>query len=130
MQAPPELWARSLAQEYLLEQEMTTHSSSPAWKILWTEESGRLQSVGLQRIRPDGAHVHAHACACTYTHTHTHTHPVSLHGLPTVDFYMHVLISSCKDTSPIGLGSTLMTSFSFTYFSKVMDGITDSMNLI
>ena len=74
--------------------------------------------------------MHMHVHVRTHTHTHTHTHPVSLHGLPTVDFYMHVLISSCKDTSPIGLGSTLMTSFSFTYFSKVMDGITDSMNLI
>ena len=121
MQEPPELWVRSLAQDYLLEQKMTTHSSSLAWKILWTEESGRLQSMGSQRIRPDGAHMHAYAYACACTHTHT--------WRPTVGFYMHVLISSCKDTSPIGLGSTLMTSFSFNYFSKVMDGITDSMNL-
>ena len=66
------MWVRSLAQEYLLEQEMTTHSSSLAWKILWTEESGRLQSMRLQRIGPDGAHMHA--CAHMYTHTHTHTH--------------------------------------------------------
>jgi len=42
MQEPLEMWVRSLAQEYLLEQEMATHSSSLAWKILWTEESGRL----------------------------------------------------------------------------------------
>ena len=34
-----------------LEKEMTTHSSTLAWKILWTEEYGRLQSMGSQRIR-------------------------------------------------------------------------------
>ena len=32
---------------------MATHSSSLAWRILWTEESGRLQSMGLQRVRHD-----------------------------------------------------------------------------
>ena len=31
-----------------LEQEMATHSSTLAWKIPWTEEPGRLQSMGLQ----------------------------------------------------------------------------------
>ena len=34
-----------------LEKEMTTHSSILAWKIPWTEESGGLQSMGLQRVR-------------------------------------------------------------------------------
>jgi len=33
---------------------MATHSSVLAWKILWTEEPGRLQSMGLQRVRHDG----------------------------------------------------------------------------
>ena len=32
---------------------MTTHSRILAWEILWTEEPGRLQSKGLQRIRHD-----------------------------------------------------------------------------
>ena len=32
------------------------HSSVLAWEIPWTEEPGRLQSVGLQRVRRDGAH--------------------------------------------------------------------------
>ena len=36
-----------------LEEEMTTHSSILAWEILWTEEPGRLQSMGSQRIRHD-----------------------------------------------------------------------------
>ena len=44
-----ETWVRALGQEDPLEKEMATHSSTPAWKIPWTEEPGRLQSVGLQR---------------------------------------------------------------------------------
>ena len=39
----------------LLEKPMAAHSSTLAWKILWTEEPGRLQSMGLQRIRYDWA---------------------------------------------------------------------------
>ena len=40
-----ETWVRSLGQEELLEKEMSTHSSILAWKIPWTEEPGRLQSI-------------------------------------------------------------------------------------
>ena len=43
-------WVRSLGQEDALEKEMSTHSSILAWKILWTEEPGRLQSMGLQSV--------------------------------------------------------------------------------
>ena len=43
--------AWSLCQEYPLEKGMSTHSSILAWKIPWTEESGRLQSIRLQRVR-------------------------------------------------------------------------------
>ena len=39
---------RSLGQEDLLEKEMATHSSILAWEIPWKEETGRLQSMGLQ----------------------------------------------------------------------------------
>ena len=38
-------------QEYLLEREMATHSSILDWRIPWTEETGLLQSIGLQRVR-------------------------------------------------------------------------------
>ena len=41
-------WIRSLGQEDPLEKETATHSSIPAWRIPWTEEPGRLQSMGLQ----------------------------------------------------------------------------------
>ena len=40
----------SLGQEDLLEKEVTTHSSIPAWRIPCTEEPGGLQSMGSQRI--------------------------------------------------------------------------------
>ena len=39
---------QSLGQEDSLEKEMATHSSILAWRIPWTEERGRLQSMGLQ----------------------------------------------------------------------------------
>ena len=45
-----ETWVRSLGQENALEKEMAIHSSTIAWKIPWTEEPGRLQSMGLQRV--------------------------------------------------------------------------------
>jgi len=48
-----EMQVRSLGQEDLLEQDMTTHSSILACKIPQTEEPGRLQSMGLQRVRHD-----------------------------------------------------------------------------
>ena len=41
-----ETWVQSLGQEDPLEKEMATHSSTLAWKITWTEEPGRLQSMG------------------------------------------------------------------------------------
>ena len=40
-----ETWVRSLDQEDPLEKEMATHSSILAWRIPWTEEPGRLQSM-------------------------------------------------------------------------------------
>ena len=41
---------QSLGRENPLEEEMATHSSILAWKIPWTEEPGRLQSTGSQRV--------------------------------------------------------------------------------
>ena len=46
-----ETWVQSLGWEDLLEKEMVTHSSILAWKIPWTEKSGRLQAMGSQRVR-------------------------------------------------------------------------------
>ena len=46
-----ETWVQSLSREDPLEKEMATHSSTLCWKIPWTEKSGRLQSMGSQRVR-------------------------------------------------------------------------------
>ena len=40
-------------EEKEMEKEMATHSSTLAWKILWMEEPGRLQSMGSQRVGHD-----------------------------------------------------------------------------
>ena len=47
-------WVRKIP----LKEEMATHSSILAWKILWTEEHAGLQSIGSQRVRHDWAHTH------------------------------------------------------------------------
>ena len=49
--AVQEIQVQSLGQEDPPEKEMATPSSTLAWKIPWTEEPGRLQSMGLQRVR-------------------------------------------------------------------------------
>ena len=48
-----ETWVRSLGWEDALEKEVATHSSILAWKIQWTEEPGRLPSMGSQRVGHD-----------------------------------------------------------------------------
>ena len=50
--AVQEMWVQSLGWE----KKMVTHSSILAWEILWTEEPGSLQSMGLQRVGHDLAH--------------------------------------------------------------------------
>ena len=51
--AMQETSVQSLGREDPLEKEMATHSSILAWRILWTEEPGGLQSTGLQRVGHD-----------------------------------------------------------------------------
>ena len=48
-----ETWVRALGWEDPLEKEMAIHFSTIAWKIPWTEEPGRLQSMGSQRVGYD-----------------------------------------------------------------------------
>ena len=45
-----ETWVRSLGQEDPLEKRMATHSNILAWRILWTEDLGELQSMESQRV--------------------------------------------------------------------------------
>ena len=53
--AVQETRVQSLGWEDPLEKEMATHSSTLPWKIPWTEEPGRLQATGLQRVGPNWA---------------------------------------------------------------------------
>ena len=53
MQEAQETQVPFLGQEDPLEKEMATHSIILAWKIPWTEEHGRLLSMGLQRVGHD-----------------------------------------------------------------------------
>ena len=60
----PEIWVRSLGWEDPLEKEMTTHFSTLAWKIPWTEESVRLQYMRSQRV--------GHNFMCIYVYNQKH----------------------------------------------------------
>ena len=51
--AMQETWVLPLGWEDTLEKEMAARSSIPAWRIPWTEEPGRLQSIGSQRVGDD-----------------------------------------------------------------------------
>ena len=53
MQETQDMQVRSLGEEDPLEEEIATHSSILAWRILWTGEPGRLQSMGSQRVGHD-----------------------------------------------------------------------------
>ena len=46
-----ETWVQALGWEDSLEESMATHSSVHAWRILWTEEPGGLQSIASQRVK-------------------------------------------------------------------------------
>ena len=56
-----EIWVRFFSQEDPLEKEMATHSSILAWRILWTEEPGRLQSIGYKELDTTEAIEHSTA---------------------------------------------------------------------
>ena len=53
MQETQEMLVRSLSQQDPLEEGMAIYSSILAWRIPWTEDHGRLQSMGSQRLRHD-----------------------------------------------------------------------------
>ena len=60
VQEMQERWVRSLGREDPLEKERATHFSILVWRIPWTEEPGGLQSMGLRRIKHNGATEHTH----------------------------------------------------------------------
>ena len=76
-----ETQVRSLGREDLLEKEIATHSSTLAWKIPWTKEPGRLQSMGLQRV--------GHDLVTKQQQQYPHKYYLShfIHSFPHPDFY-------------------------------------------
>ena len=56
--AMQETWVQSLGLEDPLGKGMATHSRIPAWRIPWTEETGGLYSMGLQRVTERLTHTH------------------------------------------------------------------------
>ena len=55
-----ETWVQSLGWGDPLEKRMATDSSILVWRIPWTEEPGRVQSIGSQRVRPELSDFHTH----------------------------------------------------------------------
>ena len=77
MQELQETWVQSLGWKDPLEEGMATHSSLLAWRIPWTEEPGRLQSMGSQRVRYDWSNL-----ACTHAgDINVYMHLSSVHGV-------------------------------------------------
>ena len=92
-----ETWVRSLGQEDPLEKGMATHSSILAWRIPCTEETGRLQSMGLQRV----GH---HWSTFTFTFTlHFNLLSWSPSCNPTMAAVLSPVYSTVKLQSKIGL---------------------------
>ena len=61
-----ETWVQSQGWEDPLKEEMATHSSIHAWRIPWTEEPGRLSSMGSQRDKSEWLSLSLHhTCAQT-----------------------------------------------------------------
>ena len=88
--AVQETWVPSLDQEDPLEKRMATYSSTLAWRIPWPEDPGRLQSMGLQRVRHDWV-----------TNTFTIFHQFS--SLTSYNYAMkncYYLFISCKSRVP------------------------------
>ena len=104
-----EMWVRSLGWEDPLEEGTATHSSILAWRIPWTEDTGRIWSIGSQRDRQYWSDLAQHQLNITkfmfflvsckkkkyiyiYTHTHTHTHTHrSLFWAVIENFYLPIL---------------------------------------
>ena len=95
---------------------MATYSSILVCRILWTEEPGRLQSTGLQRVGHDWA---------TNIHTHTHIHILMYIYIYTVNiipaYYLYKLDSHVKDNiSPAGSANYLfIKGLLFNSYSRI-----------
>ena len=90
VQKMQETWVWSLGREDPLEEGMATHSRILAWEIPWTEKLGRLQSMGLQRVRHDWSD-----WACTHSQR-TQLRKPSLQSLTPTYTFKTILFSPFK----------------------------------
>ena len=96
-----EIQVPSLGWEDPLEKEMATHSSTLAWKIAWTEERCRLQSMGLQRVRHDrGTSLFKRLFNSSSLFA---IRVVSSAYLRLLIFLLAILIPACASSSPVFL---------------------------
>ena len=99
--AMKEIWVRSPGREDPVEKEMATHFSIPAWKMPWTEEPFRLQSMGSQRV------IHDWATSLTYK---TNKNSISLTGW--LQWWNErIIVTLSNDKASINLSSFLHFSF-------------------
>ena len=99
--AMKEIWVRSLGWEDPVEKEMATHFSIPAWKMPWTVEPFRLQSMGSQRV------IHDWATSLTYK---TNKNSISLTGW--LQWWNErIIVTLSNDKASINLSSFLHFSF-------------------
>ena len=97
----------SLGWEDPLEKEMVTHSSILAWGIPWTEEPGRLQSTGSQRVGHDWATSLTHSLCILF---------LLLHNLQIIRHYIPEAMdaclsaSSCSVSTPVPWGGHIYSS--------------------
>ena len=103
-----ETWVWSLGQKDTLEKQEATHSSILAWRIPWTEEYGRLQSMGLQRVRHDWVTntftlvvlmLVAQSYLTLWDHIDCSPSVSSVHGIPEAKILEWVAISSSQGFS-------------------------------
>ena len=109
--AVQETGVQSLGWEDPLEKEMATHSSTLAWKIPWTEEPGRLQSMGLQRVRHDWAtSLHFTSCiskAFGFWATFSRSKSQNYQDNSSLLGDMHACVCMLRDFSHVHLFATL-----------------------
>ena len=121
MQETQEMWFPSLGQEDPLEKEMATHSSILACEIPWTEEPGRLQSMGSQRVRHDWT---AHTCMLKYLRVQCHDVWMMysmVHATPWIAAHQASLppksLTVCSNSYPLSWWCYLTISSSAALFS-------------
>ena len=103
--AVQETWLWSLRQEASMEKGMATHSSILTWRIPWTEEADRLESVELQRIRHDWvSNVFTFSMSLKEAEIRTQIHTEASH-MKTLkeDGHLQTKGELLEETSPVGI---------------------------